>query len=136
MRRMPMAVMAAWCVTTICGGGWALAGEEGWKAPAAEQAARNPVPRKAAMRAGKKTFELNCIPCHGPAGRGDGPAAAAMTPKPKNLIAGYVQEQTDGELFWKITTGRGSMPSWRQLPEKERWSLIHYIRSLARAKTQ
>ena len=37
---------------------------------------------------------------------------------------------TDGELFWKITNGRGPMPSRKHLPETDRWSVVHYIRSL------
>ena len=41
-----------------------------------------------------------------------------------------VQSDTDGELFWKITNGRGSMPAWRQLPETERWQIVNYIRTL------
>ena len=40
------------------------------------------------------------------------------------------QSDTDGELFWKITNGRGAMPAWRQLPETERWQIVNYIRTL------
>jgi hypothetical protein len=29
-----------------------------------------------------------------------------------------------------ISTGRGAMPSWRQLPEQERWALVRLIRTL------
>ncbi len=35
---------------------------------------------------------------------------------------------------WKINKGRGMMPPWEQLPENERWGLVHYIRSLASKK--
>jgi len=41
-----------------------------------------------------------------------------------------VQSESDGEIFWKINTGRGAMPSWRHLPENDRWALVRYIRSL------
>jgi mono/diheme cytochrome c family protein len=41
-----------------------------------------------------------------------------------------VQVESDGEIFWKISTGRGAMPSWKHLPEAERWALVRYIRSL------
>jgi hypothetical protein len=56
---------------------------------------------------------------------------AALNPKPKNLAGKAVQVQTDGELFWKISEGRGAMPTWKSLPEKDRWSLVRYIGSLA-----
>lgn len=32
-------------------------------------------------------FRSYCAPCHGTGGRGDGPAAAALTPKPADLTA-------------------------------------------------
>jgi len=35
--------------------------------------------------AGKKTYNTMCVPCHGPSGAGDGPAAAAMKPKPRDF---------------------------------------------------
>ena len=40
------------------------------------------------------------------------------------------QSETDGALFWKITSGRGAMPAWRHLAENDRWALVQYIRSL------
>ncbi len=110
--------------------GTALAGEAPWVAPAAEKNKKNPVPRQAGVAAGQKVFETTCTVCHGPKGKGDGPAGAALNPKPHDLTSKEVQAQTDGELFWKISTGRGGMPSWQTLPEKDRWSVIDYIRTL------
>ena len=34
---------------------------------------------------GQTVYETRCAPCHGPDGAGDGPAAAAITPKPRNF---------------------------------------------------
>ncbi|PYM11442.1 MAG: cytochrome c class I, partial [Candidatus Rokuibacteriota bacterium] len=79
---------------------------------------------------GKKSVETNCVPCHGPSGKGDGPAAAALTPKPANWTSDKVKKEADGELFWKISNGRGPMPPWKHLPEKERWQIVNYIRTL------
>ena len=102
-----------------------------WVAPDAEKARKNPAPPgKAAVEAGKKVAQVNCVPCHGAGGKGDGAAAVALNPKPADWTSKRVQDESDGELFWKISNGRGPMPSWRHLPEKERWVLIHYIRSL------
>ncbi len=108
--------------------------EAKWKAPAAEKTKKNPLAKAAGEQEGKKAYAANCAVCHGPSGKGDGPGAAALTPRPKNLADKEIQEETDGELFWKITTGRGVMPPWQQLPENVRWSLVHYIRSLAPKK--
>ncbi len=72
----------------------------------------------------------NCRPCHGPRFKGDGPAAIALNPKPADWTSARVQGQTDRELFWKISTGRGAMPPWKHLSEKERWAVIRFIKSL------
>ena len=34
---------------------------------------------------GKAVYEIRCAPCHGSTGTGDGPAAAALEPKPRNF---------------------------------------------------
>jgi mono/diheme cytochrome c family protein len=61
--------------------------------------------------------------CHGLIGRGDGPIAAYYTPKPANFTdSKLIDPETDGSLFWKITTGRDPMPAWGpQLSEAHRW---------------
>ena len=63
-------------------------------------------------------------------GQGDGAAAVALNPKPADWTSKRVQDESDGELFWKISNGRGAMPPWKHLPEQDRWALIRYIRSL------
>ena len=83
------------------------------------------------VAAGKAKFDLFCASCHGPGGKGDGPAAAALpAPKPANWTSAAVQKETDGELFWKMSNGRGAMPPWKHLPEQERWEIVNYIRTL------
>jgi mono/diheme cytochrome c family protein len=102
-----------------------------WEAPAAEKAKKNPVPSDAkTVDQGKKVAQINCASCHGPMGKGDGVASAGLSPKPADWTSKKVQVESDGEIFWKISTGRGAMPSWKHLPEAERWALVRYIRSL------
>jgi mono/diheme cytochrome c family protein len=56
-----------------------------------------------------------------------------LTTKPANFaVAGRINKETDGELFWKITNGRPPMPPWQQLPAEQRWELVNYLRTLAR----
>ena len=103
-----------------------------WEAPAAEKAKKNPLPADAATVAqGKKVAETNCVSCHGAKGKGDGVAAVALNPKPADWTSKKVQSESDGEIFWKLSTGRGAMPSWKFLPENDRWALVRYIRTLA-----
>jgi len=99
-----------------------------WVAPPEEKSLKNPVK---GVGDAKKLVETNCVTCHGASGHGDGPAAAALPPpKPANWTSDAVQKQSDGEIFWKITNGRGAMPPWKHLPEKERWEIVNYIRTL------
>jgi mono/diheme cytochrome c family protein len=115
-------------------GGAVWAGAAEWKAPASVKATKNPVDKVTGVKLGEPLFRENCVICHGKAGKGDGEAAAAMKPRPRPLQDKVVQAQTDGELFWKISEGREAMPGWKSISEKERWSLVHYLRALPEKK--
>jgi mono/diheme cytochrome c family protein len=115
--------------TLVAGAGMTAAWAQGeWKAPADAKATKNPVK---GVGAAKKNIETNCVTCHGTSGKGDGVAAAALPPpKPADWTSARVQAEADGELFWKISNGRGAMPPWKHLPEKDRWEIVNYIRTL------
>jgi mono/diheme cytochrome c family protein len=86
------------------------------------------------VTAGAELFFQTCVVCHGPEGRGDGPGAAGLEPKPASLIADHVQANSDGALFYTISNGRPNtaMVAWAATySETERWYLVNYIRSLA-----
>jgi len=128
MRRFgTAATLAAAALMVTAGFGTAVWAQGEWKAPAEEKSKKNPV--KGVGNA-KKTVETNCVPCHGPGGKGDGAAAAALPTKPADWTSAKVQAESDGELFWKITNGRGPMPPWKSLPEKDRWEVVNYIKTL------
>lgn len=122
-------IVAAAAITLVAGAAMTAAWAQGeWKAPAEAKAMKNSV--KGVGNA-KKNIETNCVTCHGPGGKGDGPAAAALPPpKPADWTSAKVASETDGELFWKISNGRGAMPPWKHLPEKDRWEIVNYIRTL------
>ena len=108
-------------------------GSSDWKAPPTAANRPNPVAGNAnATALGQKLYVANCMTCHGPAGKGDGPGAAALEKKPADLTARIKAGATDGELFWKISEGRSPMISWKgSLSETQRWELVNYIKSLA-----
>ncbi|MGH7366193.1 MAG: c-type cytochrome [Candidatus Rokuibacteriota bacterium] len=115
-----------------CGPGDVVAQATPWVAPASEKAKKNPLPNDPkVVEKGEKVAKVNCVSCHGPKGKGNGPAAVALNPKPADWTSKRVQDMPDGEIFWKITKGRGAMPSWRHLPETDRWAIVRYIRTLA-----
>jgi len=65
---------------------------------------------------GKQMFKAYCAPCHGPSGKGDGPAAAALKTPPADLTA--LAKSNDGKFpaakVTSILRGQGSheMPVW------------------------
>jgi len=106
-----------------------------WPAPLAASERKNPVfPSGKSIAHGQALF-ANCVICHGPGGHGDGAAAVALNPKPKDLTLAATQDQTDGALFWKITTGKAPMPPWEQaLSNEDRWDLVNYLRTISAIK--
>jgi mono/diheme cytochrome c family protein len=107
---------------------------EKWVAPAAEAQKKNPVPvNDSSLALGQKIYLQRCAGCHGKTGKGDGPDAADLGIHPAKLSDAAVQQQTDGELFWKVTVGKKPMPNYRtRLSPADRWNVINYLRTLAR----
>ena len=109
-----------------------LAQNNSWEAPEEAQKLENPLEQsERVLNAGKQIYAQLCSVCHGKAGAGDGVTAAALNPKPADLTSEAVQEQTDGEIYWKMWEGRPPMPGFKsQLSEQQAWAIVHYIRSL------
>ena len=91
----------------------------------------NPVPATAeSVARGAYLYEITCLVCHGPEGRGDGPVGQMFEPKrPVDLNDAYTQDQADGQIFFTLTRGRVTMPFYRDaLSQQERWDVINYLR--------
>ena len=99
-----------------------------WTAPPESANRINPLVGRTELAAGGgKVFQQRCAQCHGPTGEG--------TTKAPDLSQAGVQDQSDGALFWKITTGNGyaGMPTFSRLPETQRWQLVLFLRTLKRS---
>ncbi len=86
---------------------------------------------------GAAAYTTNCAMCHGPKGMGDGPAGAALVPKPRNLVEGKWAKSGDSlGLFDTLKNGLPgtSMAPFGHLPVNERWAIVHYIRSITQNK--
>jgi len=103
---------------------------EEWKAPARAARKKNPVPvDDKSLARGQVVYAKECLSCHGEQGKGNGPAAKDLNPKPRDLSTPKIWEQTDGALFWKLTEGKKPMPTFeKSLSEEDRWNVINYIR--------
>lgn len=82
-----------------------------------------------------------CLPCHGPEGRGRGPVvnwdgdhARRLPPIPAlDLTSGDGPGRSDGYIWGIIENGRPPlMPSYRRVPEEDRWYIVEYVRHLQR----
>ena len=129
MSRVIRSFTAAVVAASFLGMGASAWAQGPWEAPAAEKGKKSPGGNAAN---GKKLAETNCVSCHGAGGKGDGPAAAALNPKPADWTSAKVQKETEGELFWKISNGRGPMPPWKHLSDKDRWDLVAHVKSLGK----
>lgn len=84
---------------------------------------------------GKALYTTYCQACHGPRGKGDGPAAMAMQPKPANLAGGRLKKgETAEAIFRTISDGvQGTpMPGFGYLSESDRRALAEHVVSLRR----
>lgn len=106
-----------------------------WRAPAFTDTIHNPYSSDTkVLDEAKKIYESMCWTCHGLKGKGNGPAAVALNPKPADHTSSKVQIEKDGNIYWKISTGKGKMqPYGKTLTSKQRWALVNYIRHLGGA---
>ncbi len=103
-----------------------------WNTPSDQRYIKNPLENnKAVIPAARQLYTSMCISCHGENGKGDGTDAAALTPKPANYTSRTIKRETDGSLYWKMTTGHGPMKAYgEKLTDAQRWGLVSYIRTL------
>jgi mono/diheme cytochrome c family protein len=99
-----------------------------WEVPAEKKAVVSPFKFDAAtQKEGASLFLKNCVTCHGEPGKNNG---AKLNPFPGDPSTEKFRVQTDGDIFYKITNGRGLMPKFSSvLKEEERWKIISYIRT-------
>ena len=105
---------------------------EKWVSPAPSAAKKNPIAStQESIGAGQKIYSKTCATCHGKTGDADGPAVIELNIHPAKLSDPQLATESDGSLFWKITTGKKPMPAYgKRLSETDRWNLVNYIRTL------
>lgn len=83
---------------------------------------------------GAALYATQCSGCHGTTGRGDGPLAANLTPKPVNFTdVARARERSVFGLYQVVTQGLDgtSMPSFAALPDADRWALAFTVGQFA-----
>lgn len=85
------------------------------------------------LATGASLFTEQCTGCHGPSGRGDGPAGAALDPSPTDFLdVERARQRSLYSLYSTISLGvqDTGMTSFSHLTEGERWSLAFYVAGL------
>ena len=83
---------------------------------------------------GREIYQTTCSACHGPAGRGDGPQAVGLVPKPANLADSAVLSGSSPLNFYRRITvgvaGTSMAPFEHTLSNTDRWAVALYASSL------
>ncbi len=83
------------------------------------------------LKRGRERYDIYCAPCHGRLGNGRGIMVQYKLPPPPTFHVDSLRARPDGRIFDVITNGIRNMPSYRhQIPVKDRWAIIGYIRAL------
>ncbi len=85
--------------------------------------------RERFARHGAAVFGRHCAGCHGSNGGGNGPAATALTPVPRNLTTVRLADRQLADVLWNGKPG-SSMPAWNDLPTADLRGLAAYLQSL------
>lgn len=91
---------------------------------------------------GQRVYAQHCQVCHGPDGRGNGPAAPSMVPHPRDFTLGLYaykstgagQPPTDEDLKRTVREGlhASAMPYWQDiLSEEEIAAVVQYIKNFS-----
>lgn len=120
-------------LATACG----PAGTDGTPAATADAEPEAKVVTAAMIEHGQEIYIANCAPCHGAQGRGDGPSAANLDPKPRDHTnREYMSTLTDEELgktirLGGVVSGMPQMPSHPHINGEDLDDLVAFVRSLS-----
>lgn len=97
------------------------------------------LPDAESIAVGMGLFDENCVSCHGPDGRGDGPAAGNLSPPPADFGAGHTDIHPDGDIYYWVQEGvkDTAMPAFGdKVTTEETWHLVNYVRRLSALAAQ
>lgn len=86
------------------------------------------------VKRGKEIYTRNCQSCHGDPGKNN---PLALDPLPIDIASERMHANSEGDLFYKITAGKGMMPPFEaSISEDDRWKLINFIMNFKPGGTQ
>ncbi len=108
--------------------------QERWKAPASADTLVSPyLIEPLTLPQAQEVYTIYCASCHGHKGKADGIAIENLKVKPLPFQNQRVIDQSKGALYWKIRTGRGEMPAFKEmLSEEQKWQLVEYVKDISK----
>lgn len=108
----------------------------------ASKQVQNPLPAltPVEMQEATRLYLVNCAVCHGPKLDGNGPlykdGSGPFPAAPRNFMGDPLMiNMPEGQMFYSVTYGKNMMGSYAsQITTKQRWMIIHYIKSQQAAK--
>ena len=99
-----------------------------WVVPAENDARKSPFAfDDASRKAGSEIYMTSCKSCHGEPGKNN---AVPLVPPPPDMSSVRMQANSDGAMQYKITNGRGTMPSFKNtIATTDVWKVISFVRS-------
>jgi hypothetical protein len=96
----------------------------------------NPLPlTRQLLDRGEQRYQINCMPCHGPAGDGKGITSKYNMFSMANFHDQRLVNMADGEIFNTITYGKPLMGGYgANVTVEDRWAIIYYVRTLQRSQ--
>ena len=90
---------------------------------------------QAMLARGQQRFAINCVPCHGQAGDGQGMIVQRGFPRPPALYKDELIKAKGQHFYDVITNGHGVMYSYAdRVSPADRWAIIAYVRALQRSQ--
>jgi mono/diheme cytochrome c family protein len=85
----------------------------------------------ALLERGRQRFDINCAPCHGRTGEGDGMIVQRGFPRPPSYHIDRLRNVPTQHFYDVITHGYGVMYAYADRVEPaDRWAIAAYIRAL------
>ncbi|WP_084135972.1 c-type cytochrome [Pollutimonas bauzanensis] len=98
----------------------------------AAAAASQPYPVTAQLLLrGQERYSIYCLPCHSPAGDGDGRVVRRGFPAPPSFHTDRLRQASDRHIFEVIGAGYGVMaPYGDRIRATDRWAIVAFVRAL------
>lgn len=90
---------------------------------------------EAFVQRGRERYDINCSPCHGKTGQGNGIIGQFGMVAIANLMDERIRIQPDGQIYSTISNGKNTMGAYGpQISVDDRWAIVAYLRALQKSQ--